>query len=205
MAGLTKGDKINLSLLVGGGILLAILSVVFREFLANSLFGFPPGIVSAQYKLMFIFFGVLVISLNEANRAAANYAYIILTIAVGFGMLIPPRFVSTSELMVNVGLLVLTVGGLYYVYNFINPSNLPLIVMTTVLSHEIYLYGVFFCLAAAFDTGQSLYLFGILLLTIVFHGFRSTLADELDKSPVTGSYVDAFKVFLAPQRLVQYI
>jgi hypothetical protein len=198
---LSKYDKKNLGFLIGGGILLAISSIGFR-FLANRrLFGFPDPLFEVQYSIGFLFLGVLLISLRQANSEVGNYAYAVMSIAVGIALLLPPS-VTTLGIIMNIFYLGLVVGGGFLYYRFNDPSNVLLIAILAGFGHEVYLFGVAYCVAGFLAVGQSYFFIAVLLLSAILYGYRNILLAELEKTQIDSPGARILAVFLQPTQLV---
>lgn len=194
---LSKYEKYNLAAFVGSGLLLAVASLAFRTFFTLQ-FGIPAVIFTLQYSLGFAFLGVLLISLVRAKTYSTKIAYTVLSFTIGVGLLLPPRFVSVSDLALSVSYLLLAVGFGAIHSRFRNPSGALYVLAVTVLSHEFYLFGVAYCLLALLSTGQGLYVIPAVLLTAIIYPFRNVLAGELAKLQDERAFARGLKMFLDP-------
>jgi hypothetical protein len=194
---LSKYEKYNLAAFVGSGLLLAVASLAFRTFFTLQ-FGIPAVIFTLQYSLGFAFLGVLLISLVRAKTYSTKIAYTVLSFTIGVGLLLPPRFVSVSDLALSVSYLLLAVGFGAIHSRFRNPSGALYVLAVTVLSHEFYLFGVAYCLLALLSTGQGLYVIPAVLLTAIIYPFRNVLAGELAKLQDERAFARGLKIFLDP-------
>lgn len=194
---LSKYQKYNLAAFVGSGLLLAVASLAFRTFFTLQ-FGIPAVTFTLQYSFGFAFLGVLLISLVRAKTYSAKIAYTVLSFTIGVGLLLPPRFVSVSDLALSVSYLVLAVGLGAIHSRFRNPSGALYVLAVTVLSHEFYLFGVAYCLLALLSTGQGLYVIPAVLLTAIIYAFRNVLAGELAKLQDERAFARGLKIFLDP-------
>lgn len=194
---LPKYQKYNLAAFVGSGLLLAVASLAFRTFFTLQ-FGIPAVTFTLQYSFGFAFLGVLLISLVRAKTYSAKIAYTVLSFTIGVGLLLPPRFVSVSDLALSVSYLVLAVGLGAIHSRFRNPSGALYVLAVTVLSHEFYLFGVAYCLLALLSTGQGLYVIPAVLLTAIIYAFRNVLAGELAKLQDERAFARGLKIFLDP-------
>lgn len=194
---LSKYQKYNLAAFVGSGLLLAVASLAFRTFFTLQ-FGIPAVIFTLQYSLGFAFLGVLLISLVRAKTYSTKIAYTVLSFTIGVGLLLPPRFVSVSDLALSVSYLLLAVGFGAIHSRFRNPSGALYVLAVTVLSHEFYLFGVAYCLLALLSTGQGLYVIPAVLLTAIIYPFRNVLAGELAKLQDERAFARGLKMFLDP-------
>lgn len=194
---LSKYEKYNLAAFVGSGLLLAVASLAFRTFFTLQ-FGIPAVIFTLQYSLGFAFLGVLLISLVRAKTYSTKIAYTVLSFTIGVGLLLPPRFVSVSDLALSVSYLLLAVGFGAIHSRFRNPSGALYVLAVTVLSHEFYLFGVAYCLLALLSTGQGLYVIPAVLLTAIIYAFRNVLAGELAKLQDERAFARGLKMFLDP-------
>ena len=194
---LSKYEKYNLAAFVGSGLLLAVASLAFRTFFTLQ-FGIPAVIFTLQYSFGVAFLGVLLISLVRAQTYTAKVAYSVLSFTIGAGLLLPPRFVSVSDLALSVSYLLLAVGFGAIHSRFRNPSGALYVLAVTVLSHEFYLFGVAYCLLALLSTGQGLYVIPAVLLTAIIYPFRNVLAGELAKLQDERAFARGLKMFLDP-------
>lgn len=194
---LPKYQKYNLAAFVGSGLLLAVASLAFRTFFTLQ-FGIPAVTFTLQYSFGFAFLGVLLISLVRAKTYSAKIAYTVLSFTIGVGLLLPPRFVSVSDLALSVSYLMLAVGFGAIHSRFRNPSGALYVLAVTVLSHEFYLFGVAYCLLALLSTGQGLYVIPAVLLTAIIYAFRNVLAGELAKLQDERAFARGLKIFLDP-------
>jgi len=199
---LSRYEKENLLFLVGGGILLAVFSVAFRFFVGRGTFGLSPAIFNLQYVIAVTIIGVLVILLVRANSQTANYAYAVLTFTFGLGVLLPPSPMTTSEVIMSLGLLPLVIGGGIYHYRFNNGSNTLFIGILALLLHEFWAFGVTYGVLAFMSMDQPLIFIGIILVTVMLIGVRRVLVDELDKTKDNSSLARGIETFLAPLRSV---
>lgn len=199
--GLSRYEKENLGFLIGGGVLLAISSIGFRFLVDRQQFGFPDFVFGFQYSIGFLFLGVLLVSLWQANSQVGNYAYAVLSMAVGIALVLPPPFITTTDLLMNAFYLGLVVGGGFLYYRFNNPSNTLFIGILTGFGHEVYLFGVAYCIAGFLALGRPYFLIAILLLSAILYGYRNILLAELEKTQDDSLGARALAVFLEPTRL----
>jgi hypothetical protein len=198
--GLSRHEKENLGFLIGGGIALAVLSVVFRFLVERRTFGLPGSVFNFQYVIAAIILGLLMVLLWQANSQTANYAYAVMAFAFGLGMLFPPAPMDLREALMTTVLLPLVVGGGVYHYRFNSASNTLFVAFFAVLIHEFYLFGVAYAVLAFLDFEQPLILVGVLILSVMLYGIRRILADELDKTKDRTRLAVALDVFLSPRR-----
>lgn len=200
---LERHEKINLGFLIGGGILLAVLSVAFRFFVDRRMFGLPGGAFDLQYVLGVSILGLLVLLLWQSNSQMANYAYAVIAFAFGIGLLFPPATMTTGEALMTSALLPIVVAGGVYHYRFNNASNTLFIGILCILTHIFYLFAAFYMISAAIEFSQPLILVGLLVLTGILHGVRRVLLDDLTKTKDESQFAKALGVFLAPTRLLE--
>jgi hypothetical protein len=198
--GLSRYEKENLAFLIGGGALLAILSVVFRFLVDRRTFGMPDAVFNLQYVVAIVIFGLLLVLLWRANSQTANYAYAVMTFTFGLGMLFPPAPMALEEVVLSVLLVPLVVGGCVYHYRFNDASNTLFIGLFAVCVHEFYLFGVAYTVLAFLQLGQAPVLVGVVLLTVILYGIRRILVDELDKTKDDTTLAVAIETLLAPRR-----
>lgn len=196
--GLSRHEKENLGFLIGGGVALAVLSVVFRFLVDRRTFGVPDAVFSFQYIIAVVILGLLLILLWQTNSQTANYAYAVMAFAFGLGILFPPVQMSLEEALMTAALLPLVVGGGVYHYRFNDASNTLFIAFLVVLTHEFYLFGIAYTALAFLEFGQPLVLIGLGLLTVILYGIRRILADELDKTKDETGLARATRLFLSP-------
>ncbi|MFB6101458.1 MAG: hypothetical protein ABEJ73_02720 [Haloplanus sp.] len=181
--GLSRSDKINLGLLIGSGVLLAVASIGFRVVVGHPLLGFPRSFFALQYSLGFIFFGLLVLLLWKANTEVGKIGLSVLTFAVGVGLLFPPvSLAGVTQIITNlvyVGLVV-SAGVLHYRFN--KPPNTLVIAGISVMTLEHYLFGVTYSLLGFARMGRPVFFVAVLVLTMILFVFRNILGRELDKT-----------------------
>jgi hypothetical protein len=196
--GLSSHEKENLGFLIGGGVLLAISSIGFRFLVDRRLFGFPEFVFRFQYSIVFLFLGVLLVSLWQANSQVGNYAYAVLSMALGIALLLPPPFITRTDLLMNAFYLGLVVGGGFLHYRFNSPSNTLFIWILAVFGHEVYLFGFAYCVAGFLALGQLYFPVAVLLLSAILYGYRNILVAELEKTQDDSLGARSLAVFLNP-------
>ncbi|MFB6102736.1 MAG: hypothetical protein ABEJ73_09235 [Haloplanus sp.] len=179
--GLSRSELVDLGLLVVGGVVLAVASVTFRTVVSTPL-GVDLNLYRLQYSLGFMFLGVLVLLLWQANTRSGKIGLTVITLAVAIGLASPPPFMSLIEAATNVLYTAFIVGGGFLHYQFNSPSNTLVIGLVAAIGTEFYLYGVGFCLLGFAQLGRSFFIVAIVLLTAILFGFRNILASELEKT-----------------------
>lgn len=202
--GLAQHEKENFGFLIGGGVLLAVLSIMFRFFVERGMFGIPATLFNFQYVIGVVMLGLLIVLLWQSNSQMANYAYAVMAFALSMGLLFPPATMSLEEVIMSAALLPLVIGGGVYHYRFNDASNTLFIGFLTVLAHEFYLFGAAYIILAVMELGQPLIIIGIIVLTAILHGARRILLDELEKTMDTTRLAMGVEVFLAPTRISKY-
>lgn len=198
---LDKYEKINLALLVGGGISLAILSIAFRLFVDRGRFGINDPLFNLQYTLSIVILATLILLLWKSNREIANYAYAVMTFTFGIGLLFPPATITFEELIISLIIAPLFIAGGIYHYRFNNGNNTIFIGILAILAHQFYLFGLAYMALASFETGQYLILIvGGTILTVILYSLRQILSDELEKTKDDSRFARVIMIFLSPTR-----
>lgn len=168
----------DLLLLLGGGIALGVGSIAFR-FTVPRL-DVPLEFLHLQYRLGFIYLGVLLLLLKNSNTQSGRIGIAVLSLFLGLGLLVPPSLDLTVIVESVLYLaLVLSVGLLHERFN--SSSNTWLVVLAIVFGLEFYVYGVSYALLALGETGLRPPLFGILLMSVMLVGYLLVLGREIDK------------------------
>lgn len=175
---LSRREWTDLLLLVGGGIVLAIGTVVFR--FAVPRLSVPLQYYQVQYTIGFLYLGVLILLLVNSNTQVGRIGLTLFVVVLSLGLLVPPSLDIVAVVSNLMYLVLVLMGGVLY-YRFNDPSNMLLIVVALLFGFEFLLFGAGFTVLAFLETGIVSLLGGMVVLLVMFAGYARVLGHELDQ------------------------
>ena len=127
---------------------------------------------------MFVFVAVLGLLRWRIRTDGGVFMTNGLLVASVVGMMLPPWGTELIDVVsfLLLGTLVF-LGGVGY-YRIKRPTNVPVIVVTSLCALEFYLFGVAYLLGSLLDTGSLSLGVGFVVLTAIFYGLLRILSRE---------------------------
>jgi hypothetical protein len=158
---LTRADIVNLLFIIAGAAFIGFGAIYIRLRLPSVKL--PLKTHQFMYALGFVFFGALPLLAIESRTYTARVSSVLLTIALGFGLLLPPRGFEIWTIGVPniLAALITFFGGFLYLQYFVS-NHRPIVLIVGFLTGLFYLYGVVYLILAVRE--QETLFFGIPLL-----------------------------------------
>jgi len=190
----SRDDVLDLVMLFGGGLVIGVGSIVFRETIPPV--GLPGSLYQLQYTLAFLFVGALVLLQRHSNKPINTISMTVLILGLGIGLVNPVPQTDQLGIVANVGYMVAVIALGHLHYRFNSPKNTLLVGVVFLFGLEFYLFGLAYLVSAFERTSGPLVVFAGVVLTVMFVGYRRILGKELAKTSDDSGLADVLRKLL---------